>query len=220
MQIEAVLWDMDGVLVDSEKLVREAFIELMTEHQVMENPQDRYLETIGMNRKGLIDWYLQFVETEQEALHYCMTVGAMYKARMTTDLQLKPGVEFALRSVREQGIPQMVVTSSVHDMAISKLSLFNLQHYFDDVLGGDQVSHGKPHPEPYLTGAERLGVLPQHALVVEDSHNGVQAGLSAGCQVMHVPDLLHTHEDWQDKIVAQLTSLEGFPDWLERQRMG
>jgi HAD superfamily hydrolase (TIGR01509 family) len=218
--VEAVLWDMDGVLVDSERLVQSVFIEVMTQGGPVPEPEQRYLETIGLNRGGLIQWFLNYVDTVDHAEYWIDQTGNRYTERAKTELMLKPGVIESLDHVALTGRRQMVVTSTRTALAEAKLASVGLSHYFESLLGGDQVTHGKPHPEPYLTGCKRLGVTPRQALVIEDSPNGVRAGLAAGCAVLHVPDLVPTDPDWADQLAAALASLEEFPDWLDREKQG
>lgn len=216
-KIQAVLWDMDGVLIDSEKLVQRAFIEIMTEFDVMENPAERYLETIGSNHESTVQWYLSYVDSRETADRYYHQVRERYLSKVKTDLQLKSGVIDALQCVASLGLPQMVVTSSVTESAQEKLLMFGLDQYIHQIIGGDQVKEGKPHPEPYLKACELLDVDPTTALVVEDSPHGVAAGLAAGCGVLHVPDLIATDPVWREKILGSLDSLQAFPSWLHQQ---
>ena len=218
--IQAVLWDMDGVLIDSERIVQQAFVEVMSAHNIMDNPAERYLEIIGFNRESMLNWYSQFVST-QELAEFCFTqVFEAYVEKSKTLLTLKPGVIDALEAVQAMGLPQMVVTSSRTDVARLKLGHFNLLPYFEGILGGDLVKYGKPHPEPYLTGAQHLKTATENVLVLEDSENGVKSGVEAGCMVLHIPDLIPTHEDWHSSIYGALDSLESFPQWLETKQMG
>lgn len=218
--IEAVLWDMDGVLLDSERLVRDIFVELMVADNVLDDPESVYMQSIGLNQKSILELYSQFMASTEQAEHYFKLVGETYKQRISSDLLLKPGVLAALQAVAREGLPQMVVTSSKTETAQLKLSKFGLQDYFCDILGGDQVTHGKPNPEPYLLACERLGINPANALVIEDSPNGVAAALAAGTAVIHVPDLIDTDPEWVDCIYDALDSLESFPDWIVAQRGG
>lgn len=218
--VEAVLWDMDGVLLDSERLYQEAFIEIMDASGVMSDPKTRYLETIGMNSKSIVGWYLDFVDSEAQASHFCTLVGKRYQELAEHGLVLKPGVIEALAAVQEEGVQQMVVTSTRTTTALGKLERFDLMPYFSDVLGGDKVNNGKPNPEPYLTACASLGVHPCNALVIEDSVNGVNSGIDAGCLVVHVPDLISTKKSWNDIIYYAMDSLESFPMWFSKQRGG
>lgn len=218
--IEAVLWDMDGVLVDSERLVKDIFCELMNEKGYMEDPDAVYRQSIGLNRKSIVELYSHYLPNEEAATEIFQTIGSIYRKRMVDELTLKPGVENALESVAELGLPQMVVTSTQEESAHLKLGLFSLLPFFEGMICGDHVEHGKPHPEPYLTACKRLGVEPRNALVIEDSPNGVQAGLAAGCAVVHVPDLVDTDPEWESEIYYAMDSLESFPEWFSAQRGG
>jgi HAD superfamily hydrolase (TIGR01509 family) len=215
-EYDAVLWDMDGVLLDSERLVRAVFTEVMADGGPVPDAGQRYLETIGLNRGGLIQWFLNYVDSVDSAEFWISKTGDRYAQLAKTELVLKPGVIESLEHVARSGRRQMVVTSTPTALAETKLSTAGLTGYFESLLGGDQVSNGKPHPEPYLAGCERLGVSPERALVIEDSPNGVRAGLAAGCAVLHVPDLIPTDPQWADQLAAAIASLEEFPAWLER----
>jgi HAD superfamily hydrolase (TIGR01509 family) len=218
--IEAVLWDMDGVLIDSEHLVQQAFAEVMSTTNYMEDPAQKYLETIGFNRESTVNWYLPYVGSRDIAEGLYSKVHDTYIELSKTQLKLKPGVVEALKAVQYMGIPQMVVTSTKTEVALLKLARFDILSYFEGVLGGDQVSEGKPHPEPYLLGAKRLNVSTRNVLVVEDSENGVKSGVAAGCMVLHMPDLIDTKLEWNNVIYGALDSLESFPKWLASKQLG
>ncbi|MEX2365870.1 MAG: HAD family phosphatase [Pseudohongiellaceae bacterium] len=212
---DAVLWDMDGVLLDSERLVQSVFTEVMANGGPVPDAERRYLETIGLNKTGLIEWFLNYVDSVDSAVYWINQTGDRYTERAKTELVLKPGVIESLEHVARSGRRQMVVTSTRTELAEAKLERVELLGYFEALLGGDQVTRGKPHPEPYLAGCTRLEVTPGRSLVVEDSPNGVLAGLAAGCNVLHVPDLVPTHPEWSGRLAATLTSLEAFPGWLD-----
>ena len=218
--IQAVLWDMDGVLIDSEQLVQKAFVEVMLATGYMADPAEKYLETIGFNRESTVNWYLPYVGRREIAESLYSQVHDVYIELSKTQLKLKPGVVEALTAVQYMGIPQMVVTSTRTDVALDKLARFDLLPFFESVIGGDQVSQGKPHPEPYLKGAKKLNVPTHHILVVEDSANGVKSGVAAGCMVVHLPDLIETKLEWYNEIYGALDSLESFPDWLGSKQLG
>lgn len=217
---EAVLWDMDGVLVDSERLVMDAFVDVIQKKGGLEDPAAFYKSTIGLNHAAIVSIYRATFPGDGEAEDIFNQVETLYKARLKTDLRLKPGVLASLQSIRELGLPQMVVTSTRSETAIHKLNLFSLMDYFNGLIGGDQVTQGKPHPEPYLSACEQLKVAPESTLVIEDSPNGVRAAIAAGCAVVHVPDLVETDPEWSDEIYDALDSLESFPNWITMQRFG
>ncbi|WP_108124665.1 HAD family hydrolase [Saccharospirillum mangrovi] len=214
---QGVLWDMDGVLIDSERLVRDAFIDVMANGGPVPDAPQRYLETIGLNRGGLIDWFSQFVNTSESAEYWIDQTYNGFLERAKTELELKPGVIAALDHVRALGLPQLVVTSTRTEAAQMKLSQLGVLDRFEGVLGGDQVSQGKPHPEPYLRGSDWLKLAPGEAVAVEDSANGVRSALAAGCQVLHVPDLIETDPSWHGQL-SVLPSLVDFPSWFNSRR--
>jgi HAD superfamily hydrolase (TIGR01509 family) len=218
--IKAVLWDMDGVLLDSERLVKEIFVELMLDTGYMDDPEAVFMQTVGLNANSILSLYENYMPSRKEAEYYYYKVGDILHERIGSDLQLKPGVVTALEAVAARKLPQMVVTSSHQDITRAKLNQFALLSYFDGLVCGDQVSQGKPHPEPYLTACERLGIEPAQALVIEDSSNGVKAALSAGNLVVHIPDLLATNPQWQDELFDVLDTLENFPQWLNSRFQG
>lgn len=217
-QIAGVLWDMDGVLLDSERVCHQAFLDVAANFPVQSDLSDLYLQTIGLTRAGIIARYTLELGSEAQAIELCDEVGRLYQQRSIVDLQLKPGVLEALNALMRHNIPQMVVTSSQTEVAKQKLQRFDLLPFFVDVLGGDLVEKGKPHPEPYLTGCRRLKLPQSHVLVVEDSENGVISGLSAGCMVLHVPDLIATKPEWQHDILGAIESLSEFSEWFEMQQ--
>lgn len=215
-RVEGVLWDMDGVLIDSERLVQAVFVEVMEQGGPVPDPKKRYLETIGLNRAGLITWFQQFVPDEQTAELWINKTRDVFNLRAHTELELKPGVIVALDHLTELGIQQMVVTSTRTAMAEDKLERMGLLSYFDSILGGDQVENGKPDPEPYRRGCQKLGIEAASALAIEDSPNGVLSALGAGCSVIHIPDLIETDPAWEHRLTARLNSLIDFPSWMKR----
>lgn len=217
MDIRAILWDMDGVLLDTERLCQQAFVEVNTPLGLFEDPAQSYLETIGLNRDSTLQWYAKVEPSAAQCERYYGAVRDRLLELIETDLQVKPGVEQALQFFKQQGLPQMVVTSSHSEQARYKLERTGLWDYFTALIGGDQVTQGKPHPEPYMSAAAQLKVRPEHCLVIEDSANGVKAGLAAGAHVLHVPDLLPTSEQWRDQLAASIDSLQQLPDWFLRR---
>ncbi len=216
--VQAVLWDMDGVLLDSEKLCQQAFVDVVGREGLVDNPAQKYLETVGLNHKSTVDWYMPLVKQRDRAEYFYQAVRDRYTQIIEQELELKSGVLESLNAVQALGLPQMVVTSSSSAIANEKLNRMNIRDYFVDVIGGDQVEQGKPNPEPYLKACDSLSLAPENALVVEDSPNGVAAGVAAGAMVVHVPDLLVTDPAWVNEIYDALESLLEFPDWLLMQQ--
>lgn len=186
MRLDAVLFDMDGLLLDSEAMWRRAFM------QVAPDRPDResfYPSLIGhraaVNRAQLTQW----LGDSEQADALWQAWGRLAEALMEQGIACKPGAQALLRDLHGR-LPMAVVTSSPHAVAERHLRDAGLWPYLDALVGGDDVTHGKPDPEPYLQGAAALGVRPERCAAFEDSLTGVRAAVAAGCVVVQVPDLV------------------------------
>jgi HAD superfamily hydrolase (TIGR01509 family) len=109
---------------------------------------------------------------------------------LSRHVPVKPGVHDLIATLQALETPFAIATSTQRDPAERHLTHAGLRGHFSIVVTRDDVKNGKPHPEPFLTAAARLGVDPAHCLAIEDSHNGVRSAHAAGMQVIMVPDLL------------------------------
>ena len=210
-QVAAVLFDMDGVLVDSEPfwyqvegdLVRRLGGQWGREHQA---------KCIGGTVDATCRYIVELtgtswtVEQVQEAV-----MADMVAACSSPALAVHAGAVELVDAVQARGVPTALVTSSfrvIVDAVLERLGA----HRFDTVVTGDEVSRGKPDPEPYLVACERLGVAPEHAIVVEDAHHGVVAAEAAGCTVVAVPSVAPIEPRPGRFVVETIGDVE--PDWL------
>lgn len=187
--LEAVLWDMDGLLVDTEPLWTIAEIELAAKlggtwddgikAAVVGTRLDVAVPTI-LRHFAAPDTPAQVAETSAWLLDRMVQLFATTSALM-------PGAGELLAAVAGQGVRQALVSSSYRVLVDAVLA--QGLGPFELTLAGDEVVHGKPHPEPYLTAAARLGVDPRRCVVLEDSPSGVAAGEAAGCALVAVPSL-------------------------------
>ena len=187
--MHAVLWDMDGVLVDSEPLWTLAEVELARALGGEWTDEIKAL-VVGTRLDVSVPTILRF---------YGVPVGPAQVAwaadflldRMTqlykTEPVLMAGAQELLAQLRAAGIPVALVSSSYRALVDSVLAAG--VGPFDLTLAGDEVTHAKPHPEPYLTAASRLGVDPARCVVVEDSPSGVASAEAAGAAVVAVPSV-------------------------------
>jgi beta-phosphoglucomutase-like phosphatase (HAD superfamily) len=188
-QLRAVLWDMDGTLVDSEKIWTVALVELMARLGGVLTDEARE-EMLGSNmrRSTLILLAHAEIEPTPEAI---TDVEEWLNKRMAVlfreDLPWRLGALDALRSVRSAGLPTALVTST--ERGLTEIALDSIgRDFFDVTVCGDEVDgQNKPHPRPYLLAAELLGVDPANCVAVEDSVAGVGSAQAAGCTVLVVP---------------------------------
>ena len=181
----AVLWDLDGTLVDTEPLWMAAEHDLAAEHGVIWTEEDG-LALVGSNLLDsgrYIQQRLDSSMTPEEIVDHLVT---LMTAAMRRDQPWRPNGPELVRAVAEAGVPQALVTMSYASIAEPVVEALP----FDAVVTGDAVSRGKPHPEPYLLAAERLGVRPEDCLAVEDSATGATSAEAAGCVVLAVPHIV------------------------------
>lgn len=186
---EAVVFDMDGLLFDSETLYVEAAITAATElgHEAS---TEIILRTTGgpwpQTRLLLLEHFGPAFPVDD-----FMTVWVRHFWVLAEDrLALKPGVVELLDLLDELGLPKAIATSASHTTVQNHLEAHNLVDRFDAIVGAGDYVAGKPAPDPFLTAAEQLGVAPEACLALEDSHNGVRSASAAGMMAVMVPDLL------------------------------
>ncbi len=185
-----VLFDMDGLLLDSERLARDAFVlacrdhgfeaDLVTYHKCIGSTYDKTRELI-MAAYG-DDFPYEAID-ERWSHHY--------HARLAEGpVPVKDGAQALLTHLAAREMPMALVTSTRRATAEQKLEATGLIRFFDRLICGGETERGKPNPDPYLAGAAQLELEPHRCWALEDSANGVRAALGAGCTVYQVPDLV------------------------------
>jgi len=192
----AVVFDMDGLLFDSERLYAESILTAAREVGCAMS-HDVFLQLVGrsheMNHRFLLEHY--GADYPLQAL--IATWGQHFRALAAAGLPLKPGAAELLDLLDALGLPRAIATSSTHANVQHNLTALGLVDRFHSVIArGDYVS-GKPSPEPFLKAAERLGVAPALCLALEDSHNGVRSASAAGMMTIMVPDLIPATDEIQ-----------------------
>jgi HAD superfamily hydrolase (TIGR01509 family) len=187
--MDAVLWDMDGVLVDSEPLWTRAEIDLAAELGGAWSAEIK-AQVVGTRLDVAVPTILEFFGVEPTPQRVLET-GQWLLGRMTElfagELPLLPGVAELLDGLSAAGVPQALVSSSYRVLVDAVLA--HGVGPFALTLAGDEVVRGKPDPEPYRTAAARLGADLARCVVIEDSPAGVAAGEAAGCAVLAVPQV-------------------------------
>ena len=206
-RFRAAVFDMDGLLLDSERPIRDAWMRATREFGVSIADAD-YLQVVGRNE---VDSRAQLQALLGEAVSYdavrARAAALIADALGTGGYAVKAGVVALLQALRERGVTCVVASSTDHREVQRRLIDAGLAGFFLAVSGGDEVRRGKPHPDLFLLAAERAGHAPAQCLVFEDSEHGARGAIAAGMSVVIVPDLKTPSDDAVGKSLAVLASL-------------
>ncbi|HSD37484.1 MAG TPA: HAD family phosphatase [Rhodocyclaceae bacterium] len=187
---EAVIFDMDGLLLDSERVALKLFAEAARSLDL------KWDEAVGLKMVGLNSRDSDAILLEAFGANYDVAAlrgrfGELYEAAIIAgDIPVKPFARDLLMRLDALRIPCAVATSTRRTRAEAKLHHAHLIQHFKALACGDEVLRGKPHPEIYELAASRLGIEASRCLALEDSNAGVRSAASANMQVVMVPDLL------------------------------
>jgi len=181
--LKAILFDMDGVLVDSEKLIADAAVILLAERGAVANAAD-FLPFIGTGEKRFLEGMAELynIELKADDKEYLYEIY-----RNIAPSQLKPvkGVFKFLDYCKSNGLKTAIATSADHvKIGINFTAVGLSESSFDTIVNGLDVERKKPFPDIYIKASERLGVQPSECLVIEDAVNGIESGLTAGCKCL------------------------------------
>ncbi|CAM3754803.1 HAD family hydrolase [Aquirufa aurantiipilula] len=186
MPIEAVLLDMDGVVVDNLPYHVDAWLLFCEQHGIPLTREVFYRELNGMNSKDTFEWFYGREMSREEIEHLEEKKEAIYRNFYADHRVAAPGLIVFLTELQEQGIACALATSAGQGNIDFIVDGLGIRHFFQAIVGGAEVKKGKPDPEIYMKAADLLGANYAHCWVVEDSLQGIQAGLSAGMQVVGI----------------------------------
>ena len=203
---EAVLWDMDGTLIDSEPYWLASESALAQSYGGSWSEQDGH-EMIG---KSLYDSSQMLKDKFKiEDLSVRQVIDRMTDeviANLKLRLPFRPGALELLMELKRAGIKTALVTMSMRRMALTVAQAIDF-HAFDEVVAGDDVRFGKPHPEPYLKAAELLEVDIRNCIVFEDSNTGLRSAEAAGAHAIGIPNLIPLPKREGNRIIRSLTEV-------------
>jgi HAD superfamily hydrolase (TIGR01509 family) len=207
----AVLFDMDGLLIDSEPLWLEAETVVIRRLGGAPWTEADQQQLLG----GSLDRTVRYMRAKASVPQPLDVIGEWLMVEMeelvkARGVPLRPGAAALLDAVRAAGLPHALVTSS--ERAFMDAVLASTALAFDVTVCADDVTRTKPDPEPYLLAAKLLGTDPESCVVLEDSPNGVAAAEAAGCQVIAVPSLLPIPSVPGRTVVSSLTDLRASAD--------
>lgn len=199
---DALLFDMDGLMLDTETLscaaTRRAGAELG-----IQIDDAMLMGMVGLSEARCTRYIAEYLADEELAARLQQTSRASYRRMLEEEeIPLKPGIIELLDWAESQGIPRAVATSTRRAVADVKLARSGLARYFQHTIAGDEVARTKPEPDIYLATAALLGAAPERCIVLEDSPYGMQAGVAAGARVILVPDLIAPSETQRAQALA------------------
>jgi HAD superfamily hydrolase (TIGR01509 family) len=194
--VKAVIFDMDGLLFDSESVYRDAMLATAAE-MGFELPDHLFRRLVGVPWAGNVTMLVEHYGDGFD--HEAFRIEATRKFHVVADAEicLKTGVLEILDHLDAVDLPRAICTSSLHRTVQHHLGQHGLIDRFHALVAQGDYARGKPAPDPFLAAAQRLDVAPGDCLALEDSHNGVRAAHAAGMMTIMVPDLLDPTEEMQ-----------------------
>ena len=213
--IRAILFDMDGTLIDTEKYYRVFWPKAMAEFGYkMTDEQVLSMRSLGrpFAPARLKEWFGE--ELDYYAIRARRT--ELMEAQLDIDgIQLKPGAVEILEELRRRGILAAVATATPPERTEKYLGLTGIRPYFSKIISATQVKEGKPSPDIYLYACEQLGLAPEECMAVEDAPNGILAAYRAGLRVVMVPDQTQPTDDLRGMLYTNVDRLDKLKSCLD-----
>ena len=182
------IFDMDGTLFDTEKLYRQAWIETADTFGVERKPEMATVMS-GSSVQNILIKIPQFFP-EVDANEYFLRVVKRVKKEIEAKLEIKSGVVEILNFFHENKIPMAIASSSETDAIFKNIKRAGIDNFFSAIVGGDQITEGKPAPDIFLSAAKKINLPPEDCYVFEDSANGIRAASAANCAPIMVIDTI------------------------------
>lgn len=217
MHFQAVIFDMDGIIFDSERAVLECWMEIAAEYGFTDFTEI-YPRCIGANAASTKKVFMDFYGPDFPFETYKEERARRYHERYDNGrLPLKPGIKELLEYLKENNYLIGLASSTRSAVVIPQLRDAGLLSYFTDLTCGDMVARSKPEPDIFLKSCENLGVEPRQAIIIEDSYNGIRAAHRAGATPVMVPDMLEPDDEMRRLASHIFSSLLEVRDWLQSQ---
>jgi len=214
-QLSAVAFDMDGLILDTESISRQAFIKAADEVGI--EIDDEYYQGFVGNSQAVCEQLMYSRYGRGFDVDSFRKKWWGYRSRLVEEdgVSFKPGFHELFAGIEAAALPRALVTTSSHAEVLRNFRGEDYPDRFDTLVTWDRGLKPKPAPDKYLAAARDLGVEPENMLVLEDSNTGMRAAISAGCQAVMVPDLVQPHDFVRDRARAILPDLFVARQWLE-----
>lgn len=213
MAVKAVIFDMDGVLFDTEKLCLDSWLAVAEKRQIPD--MEIFFPTcVGRNLTDTRALFRAFYGDRYDYEQFRREASEWFHAYITHNgIPIKKGVREILEDLQQDGYLIGLASSSSRSSVEGHLEQAGIREYFRNLTTGDMVEHSKPQPDIYLIACDNLGVQPAEAVAIEDSPNGIRAAYAAGMIPIMVPDLIEPDEEMHrlSRVICQdLTEVSGF----------
>lgn len=197
--MKAIIFDMDGVIFDSERAVYEGWKDLASKYH-FDDLDTVYKKCIGVNRDLARKLFLEHYGDDFPYDKYKEEQSAKYHEKYDGGrLPLKHGVEDLLIYLKNKDFVIAIASSTRTELVEQQIKDAGLDRYFSIIVGGDQVKESKPNPAIFLKASQLIGAEPKDTYVVEDSYNGIRAAFLAGMLPIMVPDMIEPDEEIEEK---------------------
>lgn len=214
--IKAVIFDLDGTLIDTEKLYRKFWPMAMKEHG-FELSDERALFIRSLGRPFAPAQYKEWFGEDFDYYAVRDTRKRIFNEHVEKyGIEAKKGAGECLGKLREMGFITAICTATDSERTDRYLKLAGIDGLFDSIVSATMVTRGKPAPDVYLYACERLGLLPEECIAVEDAPNGIISASDAGLKVIMVPDQTGPDERTEGRVTAVLECLTDIPEFINQ----
>lgn len=213
MKIKAVLFDMDGLIFDTEGICKTSWQNAVSE-QGLVLTDDYYQRFIGTQDVQCEQLLVDAFGERLDMARFRLVRDTMLEAERKKGVKFKAGFEDIFSELKGRSLQCALVTSSALPQVEHHFAGSDYLQYFNTIITAEKVENGKPAPDCYRMACEQLDIDPVHCLVLEDSNNGMRAGLNAGCHAVMIPDLLGPDADVAERATAVIASLSEVKQFL------
>lgn len=215
MQYQAVVFDMDGVIFDTERLVIEFWKEVAKKHNIP-NVEHTCIQCLGTNRVRTREIFLENYGADFPFDPYRAKVTELFNTHYKgVPLPTKPGIRELLNYLQEQDIKVGLASSTAQHLVRDEIGTAGLLPYFQTLVCGDMVEHSKPAPDIFLKACEILNADPTKSIAIEDSFNGIRSAHCAGMTPIMVPDQVQPTDEIRTLAFHVMPSLVDVLNWLK-----